>query len=369
MSIREEHEAQEVPAHSSERSFSFFSCLGLAFTTLNSWCAVAASLPLVLPSGGSVSMVWGLVVSTFGTMAMALSLAEICHVFPTSGGQYDWAYILAPPALRRPLSFVTAWNVTAGWVALGATAATVGARFILGIVALWNGTPPRAWHVFLITLAFVLHAAVLNVFGARLLPLINRVSGVWSMLGIVVVVVTVLACSGEYQPAQDVFARWTNETGWPDGMAFILGLLQSTFGLTAFDSVAFMVDHMPRPSINAPKTIVIAVGLGAITSWVYLVALLFCLKDLRLVMESPSGPLLQVYFQATNSRAGSTVLMIFNLGAMLFASQGLITVSSRLLLRIARSTLPAPRQHPLTPKGPGGRHPHRDRRGLINRGD
>jgi amino acid transporter len=36
-------------------------------------------------------MVWGLVVSTVGTMAMALSLAEICHVFPTSGGQYDWA--------------------------------------------------------------------------------------------------------------------------------------------------------------------------------------------------------------------------------------------------------------------------------------
>ncbi|BEI82865.1 hypothetical protein CcaverHIS002_0307330 [Cutaneotrichosporon cavernicola] len=320
-----------------ERSFSLLSCLGLAFTTLNSWCAVAASFPLVLPSGGSVSMVWGLVVSTIGTMAMAISLAEICHAFPTSGGQYDWAYMLAPPALSRPLSFLTAWNVTAGWVALGATAATVGARFILGIVALWNGSAPRAWQVFLITLAFVLHAAVLNIFGARLLPLINRVSGVWSILGIMVIVVTVLACSsGEYQPADEVFARWTNETGWPDGMAFILGLLQSTFGLTAFDSVAFMVDHMPRPAINAPKTMVIAVLLGAVTSWVYLIALLFCIKDLRAVMSSPTGPLLQMYFQATGSKAGSTILMIFNLGAMLFASQGLITVSSRLVLRFAR---------------------------------
>lgn len=109
-------EAKEEPAVQTqhedkpERSFSFLSCLGLAFTTLNSWCgaslphdslltaAVAASLPLVLPSGGSVSMVWGLVVSTVGTMAMALSLAEICHAFPTSGGQYDWA-------CGSPLSF------------------------------------------------------------------------------------------------------------------------------------------------------------------------------------------------------------------------------------------------------------------------
>lgn len=27
---------------------------------------------------------------------MAASLAEICHVYPTSGGQYHWSYVLAP---------------------------------------------------------------------------------------------------------------------------------------------------------------------------------------------------------------------------------------------------------------------------------
>lgn len=90
-------------------------------------------------------------------------------------------------------------------------------------------------------------------------------------------------------------------------MAFILGLLQSTFGLTAFDSVAFMVDEMPRPSINAPKTMVIAVILGAVTSWVYLVALLFCLHDFDTVLTSATGPLLQIYYQATSSRAGVSV--------------------------------------------------------------
>lgn len=259
-----------------ERNFSFLSCLGLAFTTLNSWCgesplassvadgttlswlppppmkppahavgaltpAMAASLPLVLPSGGSVSMVWGLVVSTIGTLAMTLSLADICHVLPTSGGQYDWACelplpvsppqarssplprhlpaltpdVLAPPNLKTALSFLTAWNVTAGWVALGATAATVGARFIMGIVVLWNPSFERtAWATYLIFLAFTVVAFLLNVFAVRLLPLINRVSGVWSMVGIVVVVVTVFACrSGEFRPAGEVFASWTNETG------------------------------------------------------------------------------------------------------------------------------------------------------------
>jgi amino acid transporter len=66
-----------------------------------------------------------------------------------------------------------------------------------------------------------------------------------------------------------VFAEFVNETGvrllltgheslltseqWPDGIAFILGLLQSTFGLTGFDAISHMVEEMPRPSITAPK--------------------------------------------------------------------------------------------------------------------
>lgn len=36
-------------------------------------------------------------------------------------------------------------------------------------------------------------------------------------------------------------------------MAFILGLLQSTFGLTAFDGAAHLVEEMPRPYIHAPR--------------------------------------------------------------------------------------------------------------------
>ena len=40
---------------------------------------------------------------------------------------------------------------------------------------------------------------------------------------------------------------------WPDGVAFILGLLQSVFGLTGFDAVSHLVEEMPRPHINAPK--------------------------------------------------------------------------------------------------------------------
>lgn len=45
-------------------------------------------------------MVWGLIVSALGTLAMGVSLAEVCHVLPLSGGQYDWSCELQLPWVR-----------------------------------------------------------------------------------------------------------------------------------------------------------------------------------------------------------------------------------------------------------------------------
>lgn len=62
---------------------------------------------------------------------------------------------------------------------------------------------------------------------------------------------------------------------------------------------------------------VAAILLGASTSWIFLLVLLFCLADIDSVTSSASGPLLQIYYQATNSRAGAVCLVMFNVLAML----------------------------------------------------
>lgn len=73
-------------------------------------------------------------------------------------------------------------------------------------------------------------------------------------IGFVTVAITLLACSsGDFNSGEEVFTTFTNETGWPDGMAFMLGLLQSFFGLTGFEAVSHMIEEMPQPSKNAPK--------------------------------------------------------------------------------------------------------------------
>jgi len=104
---------------------------------------------------------------------------------------------------------------TSGWIALAATAAALGSTFVTGIISLWHPSfEAHPWQQFLIYLAFVLQAFLLNVFAVRLLPLVDRFAGLWSMCGIVTVVIVVLACAkGNYQPAHEVFASWTNVTG------------------------------------------------------------------------------------------------------------------------------------------------------------
>lgn len=123
------------------------------------------------------------------------------------------------------------------------------------LIALWNTEYVSApWHTFIVYIAFTVYAGGINAFGVRILPMFDTVvrlrrrsscasispadprcirqALVWSLAGLVIVVVVILATArGEFQSASFVWTNWTNNTGWPDGLAFILGLLQSTFGL------------------------------------------------------------------------------------------------------------------------------------------
>jgi len=78
----------EALGHKGElkRNFSPLAMLGLAFAILNSWTALSASLSLALPSGGSTSVVWGLVTAGICNLCLATSLAEFLSAYPTAGG-------------------------------------------------------------------------------------------------------------------------------------------------------------------------------------------------------------------------------------------------------------------------------------------
>lgn len=149
-------------------------------------------------------------------------------------------------------------------MALTATAGLLGSQLIVGIVAIYHPNySPQPWHQFLIYLAYTFIMALINAFANTLLPLINKVAVSWSIAGFAIISITVLACaSPDYNSAEFVFTNFTNTTGWPNGIAWLLGLLQGALSLTGFDATAHMVEEIPNAATEAPKIMIYCVAMG-----------------------------------------------------------------------------------------------------------
>ncbi|RDW86682.1 GABA permease GabA [Aspergillus mulundensis] len=320
-----------------KRNFSMLSMLGLAFAILNSWTALSTSLNLSLPSGGCTSVVWGLVTAGVCNICTASSLAEFLSAWPTAGGQYHWVAVSWKRQMPI-LSWITGWANVAGWLALTATGGLLGSTLIGGIIGLmYPMFEFQRWHQFLIYIAINIIAFTINAFMNVGLPLVTKSAFIWSLTGFVVISITILSCaSPNYNSGEFVFGEFINTTGWPDGVAWLLGLLQGGFGLTGFDGVAHMIEEIPNPSVIGPRIMIGCVVIGITTGLIFLIVLLFVAGDINLVIASAATPLLQIFYDATRSNAGSICLLMFPLVCTVFAATTIMTTSSRMVYAFAR---------------------------------
>ncbi|KAF1738116.1 Choline transport protein [Beauveria bassiana] len=329
-SIQEDDAQLAAMGHKAElnRNFSMLSMLGLAFAVLNSWTALSASLSVSLSSGGSTSIVWALVANTIGSQ---VSYTHIHTHTPwekhpqKAQFQLTHAAAISWPDWVPILSWVTGWVNVVGWVALVATNALLSSQLIVGVVYAKSGYQVTNWQQFLVYIGFTLIAFLLNAFMNSVLPRIYKGALFWSLGGFAVVSITALACaSPNYNSGKFVFTEFINKTGWPDGVAWLLGLLQGGLGLTAF------------PSQKGPRIMVGCIGIGISTGSIFLVVLLFVAGDIQQVIESSAGPLLQILINATKSTAGAICLLMFPLVCLAFATISVMTTSSRMIFAFAR---------------------------------
>ncbi|OJJ60799.1 hypothetical protein ASPSYDRAFT_42582 [Aspergillus sydowii CBS 593.65] len=320
-----------------KRNFSMLSMLGLAFAILNSWTALSSSLNLSLGSGGCASVVWGLVTAGICNISIAASLAEFLSAYPTAGGQYHWVAV-SWHRWMPILSWITGWANVSGWLALTATGGLLGSTLIMGIVSLvYPLFEFQKWHQFLIYIGINVIAFVINAFMGSILPHVTKGAFIWSLSGFVIISITILSCaSPNYHTGEFVFSQFINQTGWPDGIAWLLGLLQGGLGLTGFDGVAHMIEEIPNPSVVGPRIMIGCVGIGIFTGLIFLIVLLFVAGDINRVIESAATPLLQIFHDATGSNAGSICLLMFPLVCLLFAATAIMTTSSRMNYAFAR---------------------------------
>lgn len=181
-------------------------------------------------------------------------------------------------------------------------------------------------------------AALINIFCATLLNKISTAVLCWNVLSFFVVVITILATNDHKQSASFVFKDFQNNTGFSSpGMAVMIGLLQSFFGMCCYDAASKMVEEMRNPSKDAPRAIVMSVYLGAVTGFIFLISAFFCIGDLEATATTPTGvPLIQIFYDSTGSVGGATTLAAMIAVIVLVCANSLMAEGSRALWAFAR---------------------------------
>ena len=158
------------------RNLGALSIIALSFNICNGWVGVGGGLALSIGSGGTVTMIYGVIVACFVYLSVAISLAELASVYPTAGGQYHFTYLLAPDACKRGLSYTCGSIAIFSWVFCTASAAILSSEAILSIVLFFNASyDPPPWHYFLVYQAVNLVFLLYNILALKRTPWIHDV--------------------------------------------------------------------------------------------------------------------------------------------------------------------------------------------------
>ncbi|KAL3485616.1 GABA permease [Aspergillus germanicus] len=321
-----------------QRTFSLLDMIGFSFSIVTCWTALSGGFIIGVTAGGPPVMIFGWIGVCVLTLTVAFSMAEMCSRWPVAGGQYSWVALLAPPKLSRELSYITGWFMLTGLLAMGAVNNSFAANFILGQANLvFPSFTIERWHTVLVTYAVAAWSLTINVFAPHLLNRLSRTILVWNICSFIIITVTLLATNSNKQAPSFVFQDFQNFTGFGQAMATIIGILQSFFGMCCYDAPSHMTEEMKHPSRDAPKAMVLSVGMGAVTGFVFLLTLCFCIGDIDNTAASSTGvPVIQIFYDSTGSKVGACFMASMITVINLVCAVSLLAEGSRSLFAFAR---------------------------------
>ncbi|KEY77629.1 GABA permease GabA [Aspergillus fumigatus] len=212
------------------QQFSASSALSFAYVITNSWVGYSGTFPTALMAGGGPAVFYGVIVAGIVCFITTLGLAELASAFPSSGGQYHFTYMVSSPKTRTPCAFVCGWLSSLAWCLATVSGTIFIAQAILALGSFLNEDYyPRQWQTYLVFLALIILATAMVCLLAHWLPRLQEVMFWSSISAFVACLAAVLGMSKSKQSARVVFTQYENETGWPDGLSFLIGL--GTFDL------------------------------------------------------------------------------------------------------------------------------------------
>ena len=267
-----------------KRSLGLGSSFAVAFSYISPSTGIFTLFALGLTTLGGV-FIWTWPVVALGQFIVALNFAEVSSHYPVAGSVFQWTKFLA----NRTYSWFTGWiYLFAGILTVTAVVATLPLALIPALNGLgWHSLNAASLNtnlvIALITLVVI---TVLNIYGVRLVSIINNTGVVFEILGMFVFALVLLAFHNHQG-----FSVVTNSAGIPvNGSTFLAAMFMSLFVIYGFDTASTLSEETKDPRRAAPKAVLYSVIGAFIIGGVFLLGTLVAIPRMGVAVKNAWGP-------------------------------------------------------------------------------
>lgn len=315
------------------RKMNGFGNFAISFSVISVLSGCMTLYGFGLATGGPAVMLWGWVVVGAMVMLVGAGLAEVTSAYPTSGALFDMANRLGGPR----------WGYYTGWLnLLGLLGAIAGidygaAAFTGAFASMQWGFVPTPGTTMLIFLGILLLHGLLNMFGVRLVTILNSVSVWWHLTGVAVIVTALVMVPAHHQSVGFVFTHFSNQTGWSSHWyVVLLGLLLAQYTFSGYDASAHLSEETVKAAVSAPRGIMRAIGWSWVAGFVLLFGLGYAIQDYTGTQQTGLGvPPAQIFLDALGS-GGAKALLLVVIVAQLFCGNAEVAACSRMVFAFSR---------------------------------
>lgn len=320
------------------RGLGTFSSFAVAFSYISPSTGIFTLFFLGMSALGA-HLFWTWPVVAVFQFIVALNFAEVTSHFPLAGSVYQWTKYLS----GRGYAWITGWfYIFAGILTVSSVCATLPIALIPALNYMFG------WHlndtlgsadqkvVAVITLITI---TVLNIYGVKLVAIINNTGVIFEILGMVVFAVF-LAAVHNHNGVGVIFSSQNagNYLNFPAATTipfFLVGMFMSLYVIYGFDTASTLAEETRNPRAEAPKAVLAAVlgafVIGAIFLWGVLIAAPDIAAESKSLAASPGTIIAEVM-----SGAGSTLYLLVVSAAIFVCCMAILTATIRLAFGMAR---------------------------------
>jgi urea carboxylase system permease len=319
-----------------KRSLGLFSSFAVAFSYISPSTGIFTLFALGLTTLGGV-FIWTWPVVALGQFIVALNFAEVSSHYPVAGSVFQWTKYLA----SRRYSWFTGWiYLFAGILTVAAVVATLPLALIPALNGLgWHSLTLSLHTQLVVALIALVVITVLNIYGVRLVALINNTGVIFEILGMFVFALILMAFHNHQG-----FHIVTNSGGIhvaPN--TFLAAMFMSLFVIYGFDTASTLAEETRDPRRAAPKAVLFSIVGAFIIGGVFLLGALMAIPSLKSGMSGLGIGPAQI-IEANFSHPFATIYLLVVSAAIFVCCLSILAATIRLCFGMARDNqLPASR--------------------------